>query len=670
MHTIRYRVILVAAAIASFAAGPTLAWGQSNAKEIMARKPAELVEILKNPNTSTFEKAKACQRLAVVGTKDAVPALAALLSDEKLNCYARCGLEGIADPAVDEALRDAATKLHGRQLVGVLDSIGQRRDAKAVELLAKLLSDKDITVASAAAGALGRIGTTEVSGYLLYHAVVTNSPVQIAAADGCLVCAGNLAAAGKTEAAIYVYSNMLAGVGSPERKSLPPHLRAAALEGLFRILGPMAEKPLLQGLHSAEKAYFDVCLAVARELPGAGVTSALVKELKMLPPQRRALLLLALADRKEPCQISVFVEESKNESPTVPEAAVHALAKRGNAEAATALLDIALGETRLAPLAKEGLKSLPGRALAAAVASRSDGASAKQKVALFELIAAGQIVSARAAVRRAMNDPDEAVRLAAIAAMAQLADIDSLDLLIDKALSRDGKPAEIAAARAALKTAAQRMDDRDRCAAKLAKHLKGAVAASQSYLLDLLGKVNGPTALAAVVAAAKSSDPALKDAATRVLGAWSDTAAAPVLLDIATHDTETKYQIRALRGYIRIARQLDVASSARSNAGETKLAMFHEAMKVAKRDEEKRLALDILTRIPSAATLDLAASHLGEPSLKDAAAKAAVRIAAKLVADDPKAVAKAMRKVVEASVGGDSGSRGKQLLERAENAAK
>lgn len=98
--------------------------------------------------------------------------------------------------------------------------------------------------------------------------------------------------------------------------------------------------------------------------------------------------------------------------------------------------------------------------------------------------------------------------------------------------------------------------------------------------------------------------------------------------------------------------------------------MFHEAMKVAKRDEEKRLALDILTRIPSAATLDLAASHLGEPSLKDAAAKAAVRIAAKLVADDPKAVAKAMRKVVEASVGGDSGSRGKQLLERAENAAK
>ena len=164
MRTIRYS-LLVAAAIV-LAIGPTLAWAQSNAKEIMARKPAELVEILKNPSASTFEKAKACQRLAAVGTKDAVPALAALLSDEKLNCYARCGLEGIADPAVDEALRDAATKLHGSQLVGVIGSIGQRKDAQAVGLLKGLLGNADAAVASAAAGALGRIGTTEAAGVL------------------------------------------------------------------------------------------------------------------------------------------------------------------------------------------------------------------------------------------------------------------------------------------------------------------------------------------------------------------------------------------------------------------------------------------------------------------------------------------------------------------------
>ena len=127
MDTARYCVIAVAMFF-SWIAGPSSAPGQTNSKEIMARPAAELVELIENPSASTFEKAKACQQLAVVGTKDAVPALAALLPDEKLNVYARFGLEGIPDPAVDAALRNAVTKLQGRQVIGVIDSIGQRRD--------------------------------------------------------------------------------------------------------------------------------------------------------------------------------------------------------------------------------------------------------------------------------------------------------------------------------------------------------------------------------------------------------------------------------------------------------------------------------------------------------------------------------------------------------------
>ncbi len=116
MRTTRYALYLM---VAVLAVGPTLVRAQTfpaqtNSKEIMARTPAQLVETLKNPAAPIFEKAKACQRLAVVGTKDAIPALVALLPDEKLNLYARFGLEGIPDPAVDEAFRDAATKLHGR----------------------------------------------------------------------------------------------------------------------------------------------------------------------------------------------------------------------------------------------------------------------------------------------------------------------------------------------------------------------------------------------------------------------------------------------------------------------------------------------------------------------------------------------------------------------------
>ena len=104
-----------------------------------------------------YAKAIACQQLAVGGGTSAVPALAALLADPHLSHYARFGLEPIPDPSVDEALRAALGKVKGKLLVGVINSIGHRKDAKALNALAKLLHHADSEVARAAHAALARI---------------------------------------------------------------------------------------------------------------------------------------------------------------------------------------------------------------------------------------------------------------------------------------------------------------------------------------------------------------------------------------------------------------------------------------------------------------------------------------------------------------------------------
>ena len=54
----------------------------------------------------------------------------------------------------------AAEKLRSRLLVGVINSLGVRRDANAVEMLVGRLKDADSEVASAAAVALGTSGAT------------------------------------------------------------------------------------------------------------------------------------------------------------------------------------------------------------------------------------------------------------------------------------------------------------------------------------------------------------------------------------------------------------------------------------------------------------------------------------------------------------------------------
>ncbi len=128
-----------------------------SAAQIMALPPAKLVAILKGPGASEYAKAKACQKLAVTGDRRAVPALAALLTDERLSHYARFGLEPNPDPGADAALREALGKVKGNLLIGVINSIGVRRDGNAIAALAKFVNDEDPSVSQAASAALARI---------------------------------------------------------------------------------------------------------------------------------------------------------------------------------------------------------------------------------------------------------------------------------------------------------------------------------------------------------------------------------------------------------------------------------------------------------------------------------------------------------------------------------
>lgn len=122
-----------------------------------------LLRILKEPGSETpavYRKAMACRRLAVIGTKDVVPAVAALLIDERLSDYARETLEALPDQAAGAALCAALPKLKGTLQIGVINSLGRRRDSAALESLVKLIHATDAAVAQAASMAVGEIGGT------------------------------------------------------------------------------------------------------------------------------------------------------------------------------------------------------------------------------------------------------------------------------------------------------------------------------------------------------------------------------------------------------------------------------------------------------------------------------------------------------------------------------
>ena len=195
-------------------------------EKILKLDAAGLVKLLKDPRSTVFEKGKACERLANIGTKDAVPALVALLTHPQLGHYARCGLETIPDPAADDALREALRKLKGRPLMGVINSIAKRKDPKAVLLLSKLLYSPDIEVAKATASALGHISGLEAMKVLQGGLARTKGAVRAAVAAGGVLCAEGLLAAGERVQALSLLSVLT-------RDDIPKVVRIAAMQGII-----------------------------------------------------------------------------------------------------------------------------------------------------------------------------------------------------------------------------------------------------------------------------------------------------------------------------------------------------------------------------------------------------------------------------------------------------
>jgi hypothetical protein len=192
----------------------------------------KLLAILKDPQSTEFQKAIACKKLSIVGGRDAIPPMAALLSDPHLACYARFGMEPNPDPSVDDAFRAALPKLTGKLQIGVINSIGVRKDAKAVDALNKLIDHSDPEVAQAAAASVGMIGGLQASRVLQSALARTKPPVFPVVARATLLCAEGLLATNRARG-LELYQELTA-------TTMPKPVRLAALR-VLNSAGPAPE---------------------------------------------------------------------------------------------------------------------------------------------------------------------------------------------------------------------------------------------------------------------------------------------------------------------------------------------------------------------------------------------------------------------------------------------
>ena len=607
----------------------------------------KLIGVLRS-DAKLFDKAKACQRLAAIGTKRAVPALAALLGHEQLGGYARFGLEPIADPSVDDALRQALGKLEGRLRIGVVNSIGVRRDPKAVPALSALARSGKEGAAEALA-ALGRIATDEAVATLRQALTSGPAATRPAAAHACLTAAERLVARNQRAEATALYDAV-------RKSGVPAPLRTAATYQAILVRGAAGAPLLLELLKGEDAALTGVALRAARELPGPDVTRALAAGLGTLPPRVQALLIKALVSRKDSGVSKELEALAASKSPAVRVEALTALGEVGEASAVAVLLKAAGAAGAEAAAARSSLRSLKGEGVDAALIQAMKGAGGDLRQELISVLAdRGCAVATPALLDEAARGDEQAAR-AAFKALGILASATDLPALVKLLVAAKGAQAQ--AETAVVLVAGRVGDPSKRADAVLAALASAKEAAPRAALLRVLGRIGGERAYAAVVGAIGDNDATVRDAAIRALAAWPDARAADALLRLVKDADGEAHRVLALRGYVRLlglAKDADPRETVRKYAA---------VLTTTKRPDARKLVLGGLASVAHAEALALAMTQLDDAAVRTEAASAAAKIARAIMGTDRTAARGAMERVLALLKSGPVAAEARQILQQ------
>jgi len=604
----------------------------NNAEErrVVIAKLVGLVTADATPDAKRF----ALRELSIIAGADVVPVAAKLLPDPEMSHMARMVLERVPGPEATAALVSALGTLKDKLLIGVINSLGQRRDRPAASAVAKFLGDPDAAVAAAAATALGKMGGPEATKSLADARAKAPAPVRPAVDNAYLRCADQLVADGKTDEAVGIYLQMSAAAE-------PKVVRIAALRGLVAS-GSDKALPLVTAALTGDDAEMQaVATSFVREMKGAAAAKAFADLLPKLKPNVQVLVIGALADGGDAAARPAILGALKSQDEAVRVAALQALAKIGTVEDVALLVKTAAaGANAERGPAADSLVRLSAKDVDEALLKQMEGADVPLTAAIIRALAARRYAGAVPALLKAAESPDEATRVEALKGLEPIADEKTLPALV-KLLVGAKTAGERTTAEKTVYTVAAKGKDANQRVEPLLAALAGASVEARAGLLKTLGRLGGEKSLAAIRTALKDENPQIKDAAIRALASWPDATVAPDLLDLAKNAPQPNQKIIALRDYVRV-----VGLPSNRPAAAT-LKMYQEAMALTTRPDEKKLVLGGLAQVKDVGALKMAADCIGDAALVNEASVAVVEIA-KAVGNAHKAEAvEALTKVTQ-----------------------
>ena len=581
-----------------------------------ADEEQELIRVLQS-HASPGEKDAACARLKFIGTARSVPALAALLQDDQLSHSARYALEPMRLDEAETALLNALNQTRGLTRIGIINSLGTRGQARAIPALRLLASSDDVSAAFAATRAIGLIGGAEAVKTLQAIARRSTAPVHLAAVDGLMSCANRLLTSGKAAKALPVFAKIYRG---PE----PEQIRMAAFRGIILASGPGGLGKMMDAIEGKSGPEQAAALQLVREIQARDATHRIGRLLPKVEMPVQLALVEGLAQRGDPAAANDLVALAGNAGPEVRTAVIKALASLGDAANVPLLAGFAASGTPAEQAAARQtltdlhrgnvtealLNQLPGEApavqaeLARALGSRGDPAAVPK---LFELA----------------QHTNDSVRVSSLKALAELVRPADLASLVGLVVSANDSNVRAETAEA-LNSACQRLSTGHRQipAGPLITGVTTGSSATRAALLPICSGLALPEVRVALRTAATDLDPEVKTAALRALCDTVDPELLDDLVNLARGTKDENLRTLAIAGSVRVATQEEGVRI----PPDRQVVVLRAVLEAATNPAQKRMVLAGLGDVPVVDSLKLVDPLVDDASVRNEAARAAIKI--------------------------------------------
>ncbi|HOJ34118.1 MAG TPA: HEAT repeat domain-containing protein [Candidatus Hydrogenedentes bacterium] len=541
------------------------------------------------------------KQLYLIAKEETLPVLQRLLIEPETADIARYVLERMPSKGAGEVLLRSLSQTKGKERVGIINSLGERREVAAVGTLIGLLSERDPETTTATIMALGKIGTLEAANALLRKKIAVAPALRHVLNDSLLQCAERLLAQGKTQQALQIFSLLF-------EPSEPAATRAAALLGIVKIQGRGAFPIVISGLNSIDQ---EVCTAAAqalREIPET--PEELPGHLASLHDRALILALNALEDNGNPAVVSNILPYLKSPEPAVQQAAFGIAARWGDKSVVPHLLTIAAhGQEPLQKHFRKAIDRMKGEDIDETIARTLNDSDPTLRCEAASALARRFAHSHTDALLRLAQDPEPKVRAEVFRAVSVLGGPEHLSAVLAQLLqeTEDSVRATLVDASVSLAKKCPGASG-TQVVLNVLKETKNKPDA-RIAVLTILGELGNDTALSALRACYRERDPRVKEAALRALAGWPSPTVLSDLDYLSRTAPTPALRTVALRGYIRL-----LGTPSESKPAKT-VHRYAKAFKRATGVDEKRAVIAGLGNLADPESLRLLKKYKKEKEL-------------------------------------------------------